>query len=59
MRVEWEIGIYPEHLKRILQWYNLAFKGKHPTKEDESVYNLINLIFMDLKRQEEEEKIDE
>ena len=59
MRVDWEVGIYPEHFNRILKWYNLAFKDKHPTREDEEVFNLISLLFNDLKRQAEEDKIDE
>ena len=35
MRIDHDIGIYSEHYAMVLKWYSLAFKDKHPSKEDE------------------------
>jgi hypothetical protein len=39
MRIDHDIGIYEEHYASVLRWYNLAFKDKHPSKEDEKTFN--------------------
>ena len=59
MRYEWQLGIYQEHFRRCLKWYNLAFKAKHPKKEDEEVFNLLNIILNDMDKQDEEASEDE
>ena len=39
----------------ILRWYNLAFKDKHPSKEDEKTFNLFRVIYDDIVRENKEE----
>ena len=55
VRLEFEIGLYNEHFEKTLKWYNLAFKDRHPSKEDKEVYELINTLVLDMRRQDEEE----
>ena len=51
------VGIYEDHLDAALKWYNLAFQGKHsPNKKDVETYNLLTVIYTDLKRENKEEK---
>jgi len=35
MRIDHDIGIYSEHYAMVLKWYSLAFKDKHPSRDDE------------------------
>jgi hypothetical protein len=56
VRIDHDVGIYEEHYARIIQWYNLAFKGKHPSKEDKKTFNLFNVIYEDVVRENKEEK---
>jgi len=56
MRVEWEIGLYAIDFEKILKWYNLAFKDKHPSKDDEKLFHKMEWIADDLRIQEREEK---
>lgn len=53
-----EVSVREEDFARILRWYSLAFKDKHPSKDDEQCYNLFNLLHADIKRENEEEKDD-
>jgi hypothetical protein len=55
MRIDHNIGVYPEHYASVLRWYNLAFKGIHPSKEDEKTYQLFNIIYEDIIRESYEE----
>ena len=59
IRIDHDIGIYTEHYAKIIQWYNLAFKGKHPSKQDKETFTLFNLIYNDMVREDREDKIDE
>lgn len=52
------VGIIEEDLARVMKWYSLAFKDKHPSKEDEECYMLFKLLHKDLKRENEEENDD-
>ena len=55
-----EISVREEDFARVLRWYSLAFKdAKHPSKEDESCYNLFKLLHDDIHRENKEEKEDE
>lgn len=54
-----EISVREEDFARVMKWYSLAFKDKHPSKEDEECYTLFKLLHKDLKRENEEEKDDE
>jgi len=56
MRIDHDIGIYTDHYAKILKWYSLAFKDKHPSKDDEECYNLFNTIYKDMIREEKEEQ---
>ena len=59
VRIDHDIGIYEEHYASVLRWYNLAFKGKHPSKADEKTYNLFCVLYDDIVRENKEENIDE
>ena len=59
IRIDHEVGVYTEHYSRILKWYNLAFKDKHPSKEDEKTFHLFNVVYDDLVRANLEEQQDE
>jgi len=50
------IGIYEDNYAAVLRWYNLAFKGKHPSKKDEETFNLFTVIYTDIVRENKEEK---
>ena len=54
-RIDHDVGIYEEHYAMILKWYNLAFKDKHPSKEDEKTFNLFRVIYDDIVRENQEE----
>ena len=54
MRIDHDIGIYSEHYAMVIKWYNLAFKGKHPSKEDEKTFNLFRVIYEDILREDKE-----
>jgi len=56
MRIEWEIGIYPEYFERALKWYNLAFKDKHPSKDDERIFHIFEWLIADNRIQDTEEE---
>ena len=55
VRIDHDIGIYEEHYERILKWYNLAFKDKHPSKEDEKAFMLFSVLYNDIVRENKEE----
>lgn len=59
MRIDHDIGLYPEHYAAVLRWYSLAFKDKHPTKSDEKIYHLFNVVYDDICREALEEKQEE
>ena len=50
------IGIYEEHYATILKWNGLAFKGKEPSKKDQETFNIFNVIYTDIVRENKEEK---
>jgi hypothetical protein len=54
-RIDHDVGIYEEHYASILRWYSLAFKDKHPSKEDEKTFNLFRVIYDDIVRENQEE----
>ena len=54
-RIDHDVGIYEEHYASILRWYSLAFKDKHPSKEDEKTFNLFRVIYDDIVRENKEE----
>jgi hypothetical protein len=54
MRIDHDVGIYPEHYAMVLKWYSLAFKDKHPSKADEECYNLFRVIHNDVLREDKE-----
>jgi len=56
MRIDHDIGIYPEHYGWILKIYSMAFKDKHPSKQDEEYFNLFRVIHTDILREDKEEK---
>ena len=58
-RMNWEIGLYAEFFERILKWYNMLFKDKHPSKEDEMLYHRLVWLAEDMRRQEREEELEE
>jgi len=53
--IECTVGIREEELATILKWYSLLFKTIHPSKPDEDCYNLIRVIYTDLKKCNKEE----
>ena len=59
VRIDHDVGIYEERYASVLRWYNLAFKGKHPSKADEKTYNLFCVLYDDIVRENKEEHIDE
>jgi len=59
VRIDHDVGIYEEHYASILRWYNLAFKDKHPSKEDEKTFNLFRVIYDDIVRENQEEYDDD
>ena len=54
MRIDHDIGIYSEHSAMDLKWYSLAFKDKHPSRDDEKTYNLFRVIYEDILREDKE-----
>ena len=58
-RIDHDVGIYEEHYAMIIKWYNLAFKGKHPSKADEKTFNLFRVIYDDIVRENQEEYDDD
>lgn len=54
--IDMTIGVWEEDIARVMKWYSLAFKDKHPSKEDEECYMLFKLLHKDLKRENEAEK---
>jgi hypothetical protein len=54
MRIDHDIGIYSEHYAMVLKWYSLAFKDKHPSRDDEKTYNLFRVIYEDILREDKE-----
>jgi len=38
----------------VLKWYSLAFKDKHPSRDDEKTYNLFRVIYEDILREDKE-----
>ena len=58
-RIDHDVGIYEEHYASILRWYSLAFKDKHPSKEDEKTFNLFRVIYDDIVRENQEEYDDD
>jgi len=54
-----EISVREEDFANVLRWYSLAFKDKHPTKADETCYNLFRLLHADIQRENQEEGEDE
>ena len=60
MRLDIEVGFYNEDFSRCLKWYHRAFGDKHPTKEDEKVFNKFTMLLEDMEKQDKEAKeIDE
>lgn len=59
MTLEVEINFCSEDFEKVLKWYSLAFKGKHPNKEDERVFNKMSMLSISLKEDEDEMKEDE
>jgi len=56
MRVDFEIGLYPEHFMAALKWYNLAFIGdKKPSTHDKQAFTLFDLMVKDMSRQDKED----
>jgi len=51
-----EVSVREEDLAKVLKWYSLAFKEKHPSKEDETCYNLFKLLHADIQRENKEEQ---
>ena len=58
-RIDHDVGIYEEHYAMILKWYNLAFKDRHPSKEDEKTFNLFRVIYDDIVREHLEDYYDD
>ena len=59
MRVDFEIGLYPEHFMMALKWYNLAFTGeKKPSQKDMEAFTLFDLMVKDMARQDKEDKLE-
>ena len=58
-RIDHDVGIYEEHYASILRWYSLAFKDKHPSKEDEKTFNLFRVIYDDIVRENLEDYYDD
>ncbi len=56
MRVDFEIGLYPEHFMMALKWYNLAFNNdKKPSPKDMEAFTLFDLMVKDMARQDKED----
>ena len=58
MRVEWEIGIYPEMFAGALKWFGMAFKGKEPSKKDIELFHQFQWLMDDSYKQDTEEKLE-
>ena len=58
-RIDHDVGIHEEHYAMILKWYNLAFKDRHPSKEDEKTFNLFRVIYDDIVRENLEDYYDD
>ena len=54
-----EISVREDDFANVLRWYSLAFKDKHPTKQDEECYNLFRILHKDLQKDNKEEKDNE
>ena len=50
-----DINYSSSDFEQTLKWYNLAFKDKHPNKQDERAYHKINMLVESLKQDELEE----
>jgi len=56
MRVDFEIGLYPEHFMAALKWYNLAFKSDiKPSNHDKQAFTLFDMMVKDMARQDKED----
>jgi len=55
-RIDWEIGLYAEDFEQVLKWYNLLYKDKHPSKQDEKLFHKVEWIAEDLRKQAQEER---
>ena len=59
MTLEVEINFCSSDFDKVLKWYSLAFKGKHPNKEDERVFNKLSVLTDSLRQDEKEEEKDD
>ena len=56
MRLDIDIGLYPEHFNAAIKWYNMAFLNKKPSPKDKETVELFFLLVKDMARQEKEDK---
>ena len=54
MRLEIEVGLYSDDIATCLKWYSRAYGDKHPSKNDEKLFNKLNIFHDDLIRQDKE-----
>jgi hypothetical protein len=57
--IELSVSIREEDISRWLKWYSLAFKDKHPSKDDEDCYMLLKVLHTDIVKENKEEQSDE
>ncbi len=55
---EIEINFSSEDFERALKWYFLAFKGRHPSMEDEKIFNKLGVLVDSLRQDEIMEKLE-
>jgi hypothetical protein len=56
---EIEINFSSQDFERALKWYGLAFKDRHPSIEDEKIYNKLGVLVDSLRQDEIMERLQE
>jgi len=54
MRLEIEVGLYNQDIARCLKWYSSLYKDKHPSKDDERLFQKLTLFYEDMLLQDKE-----
>jgi len=54
-----EILFSHDDFEKCLKWYNLAFKDKHPSKEDERVFHKLEILVESMRKEDELDREDD